>query len=148
MIHRNYISKIFLSLILILSYSFPVFASEYACSIMSVLTQNEVGQYVSDAMTNNYMNRKIFIERETGKVIGTTALKARFKNFDKTHSPIVLHNAKDQSSYKAVTMYEDKGQFSSIRINENVESNEKPYSYQTAAGMLLAGTCVEKASEK
>ena len=138
----------FITLILILSYPFPVVASEYACSIDAILKLNDVGQYATHGWAANYMNRKFFLDRETGKVIGTTALKARFKNFDKTHSPIVLHNAKEKSLYKVATMYEDKGQFSSIRINENVESDEKPYSYQTAAGMLLAGTCVEKTSEK
>ena len=93
------------------------------------------------------MNRKFFVNRETGKVIGTTALKARLTNFDKTHSPIMLHNAEEKSSYKAVTIFEDKGQFSSLRINENIESDEKPYSYQTAVGMVLTGTCVEKTSK-
>jgi hypothetical protein len=93
------------------------------------------------------MNRKFFVNRETGKVIGTTALKARLTNFDKIHSPVVYHNAEEKTSYKVLTIFEDKGQFSSLRINENVESNEKPYSYQTAVGMLLTGTCIEETSK-
>ena len=93
------------------------------------------------------MNRKFFVNRETGKVIGTTALKARLTNFDKTHSPTILDNAEEKTSYKVLTVFEDKGQFSSLRIDENVESDEKPYSYQTAVGMLLTGTCVENTSK-
>jgi len=146
MVNQSYILKMLISLILIFIYPFPVFASEYICTIKAVLQLNDVGQYIAHGWSANYMNRKFFVNRETGKVIGTTALKARLTNFDKTHSPKVLHNAEEKSSYKVVTIFEDKGQFSSLRIYENIESDEKPYSYQTAVGMLLAGTCIEETS--
>ena len=148
MASRNNISKKLITLILILSYSFPVVASEYACSIKAVIELNDVGLYKAHGWVANYLNRKFFVNRDTGKVIGTTALKARLTNFDKTHSPIILNNADEKSSYKVVTLFEDKGQFSSLRINENIKGVEKPYSYQTAVGMLLTGTCVEDASKK
>jgi hypothetical protein len=144
MANQNHISKIIISLILILIFPFPVFASEYACTIKSVLELNDAGLYIDHGWGANYMNRKFFLNRETGKVIGTTALKARLTNFDKTHSPIILQNAEEKSSYKVITTFEDKGQFASIRINKNIESDEKPYSYQTAVGMVLTGTCIEK----
>ena len=147
MVNQSYILKMLISLILIFIYPFPVFASEYICTIKAVLQLNDVGQYIAHGWSANYMNRKFFVNRETGKVIGTTALKARLTNFDKTHSPKVLHNAEEKSSYKVVTIFEDKGQFSSLRIYENIENDEKPYSYQTAVGMLLAGTCIEKTSK-
>ncbi len=147
MINQSYILKMLISLILILIYPFPVFASEYICTIKAVLQLNDVGQYIAHGWSANYMNRKFFVNRETGKVIGTTALKARLTNFDKTHSPKVLHNAEEKSSYKVVTIFEDKGQFSSLRIYENIESDEKPYSYQTAVGMHFTGTCIERASK-
>lgn len=143
MINQYYLLKIIITLILFFSHPVTVFASQYTCTIKGVLTLNEAGQIVSDKMSNNYMNRKIFIDRETGKVVSTTVLKARFRNFDKTHSPVVLYNAKDRNSYKAVTIFEDKGQFTSIQINENIASDEKPYTYQTTTGILLNGTCVE-----
>lgn len=79
--------------------------------------------------------------------MGTTALKARLTNFNKTSSPKVLLNAEEKSSYIAVTVFEGNGQFSSLRIDEKVESDEKPYSYQTAIGMLLTGTCIEDTSK-
>ena len=145
MINKNCILKIFITLTII--YPFSVFASEYACTINAVLKLNDVGQYATHGWAANYMNRKFFVNRESGKVIGTTALKARLTNFNKTSSPIVLHNAEDISSYKAVTIFEEKGQFSSLRIYENSENDEKPYSYQTAVGMLLTGTCIEDASK-
>lgn len=93
------------------------------------------------------MNRKIFIDRETGKVIGTTALRLRFRNFDKTHFPKVLHSAGERSSYKVVTMYEDKGLYAAIRIVENIKNDEKPFSYQTVGDMLLTGTCIERTAK-
>jgi hypothetical protein len=145
--NKSCISKVFITLILILSYPLPVVASEYACSIEAILKMNDVGLYATHGWAANYMNRKFFLDRETGKVIGTTALKARLTNFDKTSQPVILNNAKEMASYKVVTIFEEKGQFSSLRIYENVESDEKPYSYQTAVGMLLTGTCIENKSK-
>ncbi|MFT5396898.1 MAG: hypothetical protein ACI85N_002113 [Gammaproteobacteria bacterium] len=143
----KFISKMIILFNLILIYPLPVFASEYACSMQAVLELNDVGQYKAHGWVANYLNRKFFVNRETGKVTGTTALKARLTNFDKTHSPKVLHNADEKASYKVVTLFEDKGQFSSLRIYENVKSDEKPYAYQTAVGMLISGTCIEDPSK-
>ncbi len=147
MVNKNCISKTFITLILILSYPFPVVASEYACSIDAILKLNDVGQYATHGWAANYMNRKFFLDRETGKVIGTTALKARLTNFNKTSQPIVLNNAKETSSYKVVTIFKEKGQFASIRLYEGIGNVEIPYSYQTAVGMLLTGTCIEDTSK-
>ena len=144
MINRNCFVKLLILSFLTLICPMPVFASDYTCTIKAVLELNDTGQYVAHGWTANYLNRKFMVNRDTGKVIGTTALKARLTNFDKTRSPTVLHNTEEKSSYKAITIFEDRGEFSSLRINENIESDEKPYSYQTAVGMLLTGTCVEK----
>ncbi len=148
MVIKSYITKILITLILTIIYPLPAFASEYVCSIKDILRLNDVGLYVTHGWAANYMNRKFFVDRETGKVIGTTALKARLMNFDKTHSPIVLYNADEKTSYKVLTIYEEKGQFLSLRINEYFEGDEKPYSYQTAVGMHFTGTCIERASKK
>ena len=137
----------FITLILILSYPFPVVASEYACSIDAILKLNDVGQYATHGWAANYMNRKFFLDRETGKVIGTTALKARLTNFNKTSQPVILNNAKEMASYKVVTIFEEKGQFASLRLYEGIENDKIPYSYQTAVGMLLTGTCIEDTSK-
>jgi hypothetical protein len=147
MINKNYISKMFITLILILSYPFPVVASEYACSIDAILKLNDVGQYATHGWAANYMNRKFFLDRETGKVIGTTALKARLTNFNKTSQPVILNNAKEMASYKVVTIFEEKGQFASLRLYEGIGNDKIPYSYQTAVGMLLTGTCIEDTSK-
>ena len=146
MLNQNHFLKILTLLILIFVYPLPVHASEFVCTIKAVLKLNDTGQYVAHGWVANYLNRKFFVDRETGKVTGTTALKARLTNFDNTHAPKVLHNPGEESSYKVITIFEDKGQFSSLRIYDNVKDNEKPYSYQTAVGMLLTGTCIEKAS--
>ena len=147
MVNKNRILKMFITLILILSYPFPVVASEYACTINAILKLNDVGLYATHGWAANYMNRKFFLDRDTGKVIGTTALKARLTNFDKTSQPVVLNNAKETSSYKVVTIFEEKGQFASIRLYEGIGNVEIPYSYQTAVGMLLTGTCIEDTSK-
>ena len=137
----------FITLILILSYPFPVVASEYACSIDAILKLNDVGQYATHGWAANYMNRKFFLDRETGKVIGTTALKARLTNFNKTSQPVILNNVKEMASYKVVTIFEEKGQFASLRLYEGIGNDKIPYSYQTAVGMLLTGTCIEDTSK-
>ena len=137
----------FITLILILSYPFPVVASEYACSIDAILKLNDVGQYATHGWAANYMNRKFFLDRETGKVIGTTALKARLTNFNKTSQPVILNNSKEMASYKVVTIFEEKGQFASLRLYEGIGNDKIPYSYQTAVGMLLTGTCIEDTSK-
>ena len=147
MVNKNCISKTFITLILILSYPFPVVASEYACTIGAILKLNDVGMYTTHGWAANYMNRKFFLDRETGKVIGTTALKARLTNFNKTSQPIVLKNAKETSSYKVITIFEEEGQFASLRLYEGIGIDEIPYSYQTAVGMLLTGTCIEDTSK-
>ena len=147
MVNKDCILKAFIALILILSYPFPVVASEYACTIGAILKLNDVGMYATHGWAANYMNRKFFLDRETGKVIGTTALKARLTNFNKTSNPKILLNDKETSSYKVVTIFEEKGQFASIRLYEGIGNDEIPYSYQTAVGMLLTGTCVENTSK-
>jgi hypothetical protein len=141
MANQNYLLNIVVSLILILTWPLPVFATEYACTIKSVLELNDVGQYIAHGWGANYMNRKFFVNRETGKVTGTTVLKARLVNFDKTHSPQVLHHGDNENAFKSITIFEDKEQFSVLQINENIKNNEKSYYYQTAIGMLLTGTC-------
>jgi len=135
-------------ILLILINPILVFASEYVCSIKSILRLSDVGLYVTHGWAANYMNRRFFVDRETGKVIGTTALKARLTNFNRTYSPTILHNAQERTSYKVLTVFEDKGQFSYLRIDENVASDEKPYSYQTSVGMHFTGTCIERESKK
>ncbi len=145
MVYKNCILKMFIILILI--YPYPVVASEYACTINAILKLNDVGLYATHGWAANYMNRKFFLDRETGKVIGTTALKARLTNFNKTSQPVILNNAKEMASYKVVTIFEEKGQFASLRLYEGIGSDKIPYSYQTAVGMLLTGTCIEDTSK-
>lgn len=78
MVYKNCILKMFIILILI--YPYPVVASEYACTINAILKLNDVGLYATHGWAANYMNRKFFLDRDTGKVIGTTSLKARLTN--------------------------------------------------------------------
>ena len=138
----DFIPKILVSLLLVLVSPLPVaFAAEYECTIASVLELNDIGQYVSHGWVANYMNRKFFVDRETGKVTGTTALKARLVNFNKTYNPQILNHGGNDDSFKSITIFEDTGEFTVLRINENTSGDKKPYYYQTAIGMLLTGTC-------
>ena len=119
----------------------PAIPAEYECTISSVLELNDKGQYVTHGWEGNYINRKYYVDRETGKVTGTTALKARLVNFDKVYSPKVLHHGNTEKPFVSITLFEDTGEFTVLRINENAKTSEKPGYYQTAIGMLLTGTC-------
>lgn len=119
----------------------PAISAEYECTISSVLELNEKGQYVTHGWEGNYINRKYYVDRDSGKVTGTTALKARLVNFNKVYSPKVLHYGSHEKPFVSITLFEDTGEFTVLRINEDAETSEKPGYYQTAIGMLLTGTC-------
>ena len=122
------------------------FAAQYTCTINSVLRLTETGQFATHEWENFYLKRKFVVDREPGKVISTTALKARLKNFDETHVPKVLSHGDEKSPFKSITMFEDTGEFSVLQINENFAGPQKPFYYQTYIDMLLTGTCEGSAS--
>ncbi len=140
--HHN-ILRVFVITLLAMA-AIPAHASKYACSIDAVLDLNRIGHYKDHGWSANYLNRKFFLDRDTGKVVGTTALKARLTNFSKVVTPIVLTNDYEDYSYKVISVFEENGQFASLRIAENIDKKEKPYAYQTAVGMLLTGVCVDE----
>ncbi|MBI2994315.1 MAG: hypothetical protein HYY48_09100 [Gammaproteobacteria bacterium] len=117
------------------------FAAQYTCTITGVLGLTDSGQYATHEWENFYLGRKFVVDREPGKVISTTALKARLKNFDEIHSPRVLSRGDGKSPFKSITMIEETGELSVLQINENAAGPQKPFYYQTFIGMLLAGTC-------
>ena len=88
------------------------------------------------------MNRKFFVDRDTGKVIGTTALKVRLRNFDTKYQPQIMEFSDINKSYKAVTLFKDTGEYSLLQVDDFVDGNKKPFFYHTAIGMILTGTCV------
>jgi hypothetical protein len=93
------------------------------------------------------MDRKFFVNLDTGKVTGTTALKARLVNFDKLHKPRVMGHNDSVTSYKSITIFEDKEQYSVLQINKNNKGNDKPFFYHTPIGMVLTGTCAEQTKQ-
>lgn len=116
-------------------------SDKYNCSIKHVLRLNDKGSFVRHGWAANYMNRKFFVDRDTGKVIGTTALKVRLSNYDATHNPRILEYSDVNKSYKVITLFNETGEYALIQIDENVESSEKPFFYHTIIGMILSGTC-------
>lgn len=63
-----------LSLILTLFFCSTVYADLYTCSIKNGSTLNQNGYFVSHGWKANYLNRNFTIDRESGKVLNTTAL--------------------------------------------------------------------------
>ena len=129
--------------ILVLATSFSVQASELVCSIKNVSKLSENGFFVTHGWTANYLNREFTVERETGKVLRTTALKQRLSNFDKEYAPILLSGGDQKDALKAVTLYEKSGQYALLEIGSAPAGNPKPFFYHTDVGMILAGTCTE-----
>ena len=130
--------------ILVISFSFAVQASELVCSIKNVSKLSENGFFVTHGWTANYLNREFTVERETGKVLRTTALKQRLSNFDKEHAPVLLSSGDGDDTLKAVTLYEKKGQYALLEIGNAPAGNPRPFFYHTDIGMILTGVCADK----
>jgi len=146
MAKRTFTSKALVLLALMFPCAAPAFAAQYTCTINSVLRLTETGQFATHEWENFYLERKFIVDREQGKVISTTALKARLKNFDETHSPKVLSYGDEKSPFISITIFEDKKEFSVLQIIENFAGPQKPFYYQTYIDMLLTGTCEGNAS--
>jgi len=134
-------SQIFFSLAVLFSYPLSSFASQYTCSINGVLGLTDAGVYATHEWENFYLNRQFVVDRADGKVISTTALKARLKNFDETYSPKLVSSGDKDHPFKSITVFDNVGEFTVLQINENFDGAQKPFYYQTYIGMLLSGTC-------
>jgi len=135
--------KGFLAVPLVLSLSFPfqVQAAKFECSIHSVLKLSDAGAIVTHGWSANYLNRKFTVDRETGKVVNTTALKVRLSNYNRESVPHILDNGDMNNAYKAVTLFEDKGGYAVLEINDVDKTTDMPFLYQTNIGMILTGKC-------
>ena len=147
MIKFNQILTAILTLALVIGSPSTLYAASgtYVCSIKDTLRLSDTGQFVTHGWAANYMNRKFTVDRESGKVIGTTALKERLINWDATHKPLLLNKDNPNTPFAALTHYDETGQYSLLQINEHDEFdnvNEKPFFYPTYVGMVLTGTCV------
>lgn len=145
MLPDNIIARTGILIALILANPLPVYASELVCSIKNVSKLSENGFFVTHGWAANYKNREFTVERDTGKVLRTTALKQRLSNFDKEHAPILLSNGDGNDSIKVVTLYEQTGQYALLEIGNAPEGNPRPFFYHTGIGMILSGTCIEGA---
>lgn len=110
------------------------------CSIKSVLQLNNTGSLVSHGWSANYLNREFTLDKNTGKVVSTTALKVRLSNYDAENQPVVL----DHEIYQAITIFENKNTYAAIEIAKTPDEQSMPYFYRTNIGMMLAGTCNKK----
>jgi hypothetical protein len=120
-------------------------AGTYDCTIRNTLAMNDAGQFVAHAWAANYQNRKFFVDRATGEVIGTTALKERLNNFDASHRPRLLNKDDSEAPFVALTQFANTGRYALLQIDDYSEFKdvaEKPYFYHTSIGMILTGTCV------
>lgn len=129
-------------LLLVLALSAPrVFAAGFQCSINSVLKLSDHGAIVTHGWSANYLNREFTVERETGKVTNTTALKVRLSNYNADSVPHVLDYGDNNNAFKAVTLYEDTGRYAVLEINNINQSSGMPFIYHTNIGMILTGIC-------
>lgn len=114
-------------------------AAQFTCSIQEVLRLDDNGTFVTHGRSALYQNRKFYLDPDTGKVTGTTALHARLRNSDTRNFPVVLHN----NGFKAVTLFRDAGSDAVIQINEAKDGQPRPFFYYTRLDMMLTGTCTE-----
>jgi hypothetical protein len=114
-------------------------AAQFTCSIQEVLRLDENGTFVTHGRSALYQNRKFYLDPETGRVTGSTALHARLRNSDAHNSPVVLRN----KGFKAVTLFRNTGSIAVIQINEAKDGQPRPFFYYTRLDMMLTGTCTE-----
>ncbi len=131
--------------IVVISTPLSVHASELVCSIKNVSKLSDNGFFVTHGWTANYLNREFTVERETGRVLRTTALKQRLSNFDSEHAPILLKSGSQTDALKAITLYENTGQYALLEIGDASAGKPRPFFYHTDVGMILSGTCIEGA---
>ncbi|MEJ2761153.1 MAG: hypothetical protein P8126_06325 [Gammaproteobacteria bacterium] len=131
----NFIGKTLFSLLIIM----PAWASaaQFTCTINEVLRLDDNGTFVTHGRSALYQNRKFYLDPDTGKVTGTTALHARLRNSDAHSSPVVLRN----NGFKAVTLFRDAGSDAVIQINKAKDGQPRPFFYYTRLDMMLTGTC-------
>jgi hypothetical protein len=114
-------------------------AAQFTCSIENVLRLDENGTFGPHGWSSMYQNRKFFLDPDSGKVTGTTALKARLTNYDADTAPIVMR----KNGYTAITLFRNSGRYALIQIDEAKDGDTRPFFYHTAIGMMLTGTCTE-----
>jgi hypothetical protein len=140
---NSFSAKAGILLVLLLSNPLAVYAGDFVCSIKNVAQLSDNGFFVTHGWSANYLNREFTVERETGKVLRTTALKQRLSNFDRENMPVLLSNGEAGDAFKAVTVFEKNGQYALLEIRNAAGSNPRPFFYHTGIGMILSGTCEE-----
>jgi hypothetical protein len=128
---------------LLLSVPITAMASQFTCSIKSVMRVGDDGLLEAHPRENLYLNRQFTVDRASGRIIRSTALHARLRNMDKTHHPQVVNQGSASVPYTAITVFKDTGVFTALHIDTDVKAADKPFYYMTRLGMLLTGTCAE-----
>jgi|GEM_PF-5598606 len=132
--------KITGSFLLILSFLLPApaMAAQFTCSIQNVFRLGENGNFVTHGRAALYQNRKFFLDPDTGKITGTTALHARLTNYDANNSPVIMR----KNGFRAITLFRDKHSYAVIQIdNAEKQGGDRPFFYYTPLDMMLTGTC-------
>jgi hypothetical protein len=129
------------NLILLALFILPAWASaaQFTCSIQDVLRLDKNGAFAPHGWSSMYQKRKFFLDADTGKVTGTTALKVRLYNYNADTDPVVMRN----NGYTAITLFRDTGQYALIQIDPAKDGDQRPFFYHAAVGMMLTGTCSE-----
>lgn len=125
-------------LVLSLLMTTPAMAAQFTCSIQNVFRLGENGNFVTHGRAALYHNRKFFLDPDTGKITGTTALHARLSNYDAHDSPVIMR----KNGFKAVTLFRDRDSYAVVQIDDaEKQGGDRPFFYYTPLDMMLTGTC-------
>ena len=116
-------------------------ASQFTCTIKSVMRLGDDGRLVAHPRQSNYLNREFTVDRATGRMIQTTALHARLRNMDKTNHPQVVSQGSSSVPYISLTVFKGTGVFAALQVETDVKAADKPFYYLTRLNMLMTGTC-------
>ncbi len=119
-------------------------ATQYNCVIKNVSEMNQNGYFVRHGWSANYMNREFTVDRDTGRILNTTALKQRLSNANAEYKPQIINSERPDTPFRVFTHFADSGNYALLEIRDNqayADSPQKPYFYHTDIGMILSGTC-------
>ena len=122
-----------------------IHANEYVCKINKVSQLNDNGYFVRHGWSANYENREFTVDRDSGRVLRTTALKQRLNNGDLENKPIIINKQKENGPYSVFTNFAGQGKYALLEIMDDeahVNNPKKPYFFRTDVGMILNGTCI------
>ena len=81
---------------------------------------NKNGYFVRHGWSANYQNREFTVDRKTGRVVNTTALKQRLSNANQKYQPEIINSKRTDTPYRVFTNFADTGTYALLEIRDKI----------------------------